>query len=243
MQKVIPPYKCPYEDEQMLTDEETTNGEGFVDGMEMKIDSEIVIDEKNVDDHNGIELMLTKNELALKNTTLEPINSLTAYTQGYIQENCKDILYVDSNGYQRVNGTGLKSDPYMVAMSKYYFDSATKNGIGDSQGYGSVFKITYEDGNEIYVTLGDLKAPRDTKESMEKEGENYYAGEGNSANVLEFICNFNNYDKNFYTENMSYVKGSDRYNGNANKVTNGEMITKIELITDFEINWRTDDYE
>ena len=186
-------------------------------------------------------LKISANLIALFNTSLEPATVLTAWTQGKIQGLCVEngVLYFDESGYQRVRNTGLDSDPYMVALAEYYSSSAIEEGKGNEQGYGAIFKVTLSSGKELFVTMGDLKDPAHTKESMEKEQENYYAGEGDSANTLEFICNFSNKNKDYYSENMDNEKGTDRNTGKANSIMEGASITDIELLLNHEIEWET----
>ena len=67
---------------------------------------------------------------------------------------------------------------------------------------------------------------------MEQEGKNYYAGYGDSANTLEFICNYLNKNTENYSENMSGSKGSDAYT-----ITEGASISEIDLLIGKEIEW------
>lgn len=184
------------------------------------------------------QLEISTNPIALYNTSLEPAHLLRSLTQGKIQKLCNnEIIYFDPNGYQRVKNTGLASDPYLVAIGEYYSSSAVSNGVGDYQGYGAIFKVTYTSGKEIYVTMGDLKDPQHTKTAMEQEGKNYYAGYGDSANTLEFICNYLNKNTENYSENMSGSKGSDANRGNAYTITEGASISEIDLLIGKEIEW------
>lgn len=184
------------------------------------------------------QLEISTNQIALSNTSIEPANVLRKYTQGKIQELCnREIIYFDPDGYQRVKNTGLESDPYLVAIGEYYSSSATSNGVGDCQGYGAIFKVTYTSGKEIYVTMGDLKDPIHTKTSMEQEGKNFYAGQGDSANTLEFICNYLNKNTKSHSENMTGSHGSDVNLGKAYTITEGASISEIDLLIGKEIEW------
>lgn len=184
-------------------------------------------------------LRISSNSIALSNTTIQPATSVTTGTQKKIQNLCVEdgIVYFDESGYQRVRNTGLDSDPYLVALAEYYQSSAKAMGIGDDQGYGAIFKVTFYSGGEIYVTMGDLKAPKDTMESQNIEGENFYAGAGQSANTLEFFCNYLNRNKIAYSDNMTGAHGVDVNTGKAKVITGGEEITSIELLIGVEIEW------
>ncbi len=185
------------------------------------------------------ELELSSNAIALVNTSLEPATAVKLGTQKLIQNLCVEngVIYFDENGYQRVKYTELSSDPYLVAIAEYYQKSAIEEKIGDEQGYGAIFRVTYDSGKEIFVTMGDLKAPSDTMESMQNEGKNYYAGSGDSANTLEFFCNFVNENPILYSDNMSGKKGSDANMGKAITITEGAKITNIQLLKNKEIAW------
>ena len=181
------------------------------------------------------------NQIAIVNTSLEPASALGGYTQKKIQNLCvlDGVVYFDENGYQRVKNTRLETDPYLVAMANYYRTSAMDEMMGDMQGYGAIFKVTFSSGKEIFVTMGDAKDPRNTEESKNLEGKDFYAGEGKTANTLEFICNYLNKNPISYSENMSGKKGSDVNNGKAKTITNGEEILSIDLLLNVEIEWET----
>ena len=85
--------------------------------------------------------------------------------------------------------------------------------------------------------MGDLKAPADTQEAFINEGENFYAGVEKGANTLEFICNYNNHDPAFYSDNMVSTHGTDRNWGKAMTITEGSEIESIELLLGTEIEW------
>lgn len=85
--------------------------------------------------------------------------------------------------------------------------------------------------------MGDLKDPIHTKTSMAQEGKNIYAGQGDSANTLEFICNFLNKNTKSYSENMSGFQGSDANLGKAYTITEGASISEIDLLIAKEIEW------
>ena len=184
-------------------------------------------------------LELSKNPIALSNTTLLPASALRAYTQGDIQQLCKKngVVYFDEEGYQRVRDTGLESDPYLIAIAQYYwYEAAEVEEIGNQYGFGAVYKVTLSSEKEIYVTQGDVKAEEHTVESKSEEGKNYYAGEGGSANTLEFICNYNNKNSEFFSSNIVNETGTDRNAGKANSIMEGASIIKIELMLDYEID-------
>ena len=191
--------------------------------------------------YNLIKLRISGNLIALYNTTLEPASVLRAYMPGKIQGLCVEngIVYFDEYGYQRIRDTGLVSDPYLVALAEYYSSAAVSEGIGDAQGYGAIFKVTLSSGKEIYVTMGDAKDEAHTGESKANEGENFYAGEGNGANTLEFICNYDNRNSDYYSDNMDKEKGNgnDRNWGKGNTIMEGASITDIGLIDGVEIDW------
>ena len=105
--------------------------------------------------------------------------------------------------------------------------------------FGAVYKVTLSSEKEIYVTQGDVKAEEHTVESKNEEGKNYYAGEGGSANTLEFICNYNNKNSEFFSSNMVNETGTDRNAGKANSIMEGASIIKIELMLDYEIDWES----
>jgi len=81
------------EKEQMLTVEETTNGEEFVDGMETNFDNEIVIDEKGYNDYLN---EFGYGESAGRYDVVNQYNYMGKYQIGY--EALKDIGYVDYIG-------------------------------------------------------------------------------------------------------------------------------------------------
>ena len=72
-----------------------------------------------------------------------------------------------------------------------------------------------------------------------EEGKNYYAGEGGSANTLEFICNYNNKNSEVFSSNMVNETGTDRNAGKAKSIMEGASIIKIELMLDYEIDWES----
>lgn len=185
------------------------------------------------------ELRISGNHIALSNTTIQPSYSLTRYTQKKIQDLCEQngVVYFDEDGYQRVGNTGLPSDPYLVAIAEYYQKAVIDESIGNSQGFGAIFKVTFSSEKEIFVTMGDLKAPADTQEAFINEGENFYAGVEKGANTLEFICNYNNHDPAFYSDNMVSTHGTDRNWGKAMTITEGSEIESIELLLGTEIEW------
>ena len=111
--------------------------------------------------------------------------------------------------------------------------------IGNQYGFGAIYKATLSSEKEIYVTQGDVKAEQHTAESRNEEGKNYYAGEGDSANTLEFICNYNNKNSEFFSSNMVNETGTDRNAGKANSIMEGASIIKIELMLDYEIDWES----
>lgn len=187
------------------------------------------------------ELEISKNAQALSNTSIQSATSIKAGTQLKIQNLCSidGAVYFDENGFQRVKDTGLPSDPYLVAIAEYYQTSAIEENIGDSQGYGAIFMVTYSSGKRIFVTMGDLKNPIHTQESFQNEGKNYYAGTGKGANTLEFFGNYHNKNSIAYSENMSAKEGSDAYNGKASTITEGASITNIGLLRGVEIDWES----
>lgn len=189
--------------------------------------------------HKLKELKISSNHIALSNTTIQSATTLKANTQKKIQNLCgqEEVVYFDENGYQRVRNTGLASDPYLVAIAEYYQTSAIDEGIGDNQGYGAIYKVTFSSEKEIFVTMGDLKNPAHTQEALANEKENFYAGTGEGANTLEFICNYNNNNTDFYSDNMVSTRGTDRNWGKALTITEGAEITSIELLIDTEIEW------
>lgn len=186
-------------------------------------------------------LEISINQIAIVNTSLELASALGGYTQKKIQNLCvlDGVVYFDENGYQRVKDTRLETDPYLIAMANYYSTSAVDEMMGDMQGYGAIFKVTFSSGKEIFVTMGDAKDPRNTEESKNLEGKDFYAGKGKEANTLEFICNYLNKNPISYSENMSGKKGSDVNNGKAKTITNGEKILSIDLLLNVEIEWET----
>lgn len=225
MQKVISPYKCPYEDEQMLTDEETTNGEGFVEGMGRK--NKYLELELPSGDDVGAALTRTSIDCPIVGTMWD--NTSTQYK---ISTYYGDTIYEDENGYARVTGVDLESDPYLVSLAPYYREAAIKANIGNNQGYGAIYKIEYEDGNSIYVTSGDAKGEKSDNEGFDDEKmfhKKYKNGSEcpESFNLLEFMpaVSYNN------------IPNYDQMMGSATSVTNDSRITKIYLIIDCEIVW------
>lgn len=76
--------------------------------------------------------------------------------------------YTDENGLRKVG------DYYCVAF-----------GTGVSNGIGSKFKVTFDNGNEILVIVADHKADRHTDKT------NTYMNINDKANVMEFIVDSN----------------------------------------------------
>lgn len=76
--------------------------------------------------------------------------------------------YTDENGLRKVG------DYYCVAF-----------GTGISNGIGSKFKVTFDNGNEILVIVADHKADRHTDKT------NTYMNINDKANVMEFIVDSN----------------------------------------------------
>lgn len=63
------------------------------------------------------------------------------------------------------------------------------------------------------------------------------SGQEDSANTLEFICNFLNKNTKSYSENMSGFQGSDANLGKAYTITEGASISEIDLLIAKEIEW------
>lgn len=187
------------------------------------------------------ELEISKNAQALLNTSIQSATSVHYGTQRKIQTLCSvdGAVYFDEDGYQRVRDTGLPSDPYLVAIAEYYQTSAIEENMGNSQGYGAIFMVTYSSGKRIFVTMGDLKDPIHTQESFQNEGKNYYAGTGIGANTLEFFGNYLNGNSIAYSENMSGKEGSDVRAGSALTITEDASITNIGLLRGVEIDWES----
>lgn len=90
--------------------------------------------------------------------------------------------YTDENGLRKVG------DYYCVAF-----------GTGISNGIGSKFKVTFDNGNEILVIVADHKADRHTDKT------NTYMNINNKANIMEFIVDSNKLD------NTAKVMGDVNY--------------------------------
>ena len=90
--------------------------------------------------------------------------------------------YTDENGLRKVG------DYYCVAF-----------GTGISNGIGSKFKVTFDNGNEILVIVADHKADRHTDKT------NTYMKINNKANIMEFIVDSNKLD------NTAKVMGDVNY--------------------------------
>lgn len=102
----------------------------------------------------------------------------TSSPQWQLQQNA----YTDENGLRKVG------DYYCVAF-----------GTGVSNGIGSKFKVTFDNGNEILVIVADHKADRHTDKT------NTYMNINNKANVMEFIVDSNKLD------NTAKVMGDVNY--------------------------------
>lgn len=90
--------------------------------------------------------------------------------------------YTDENGLRKVG------DYYCIAF-----------GTGVSNGIGSKFKVTFDNGNEIVVIVADHKADRHTDKT------NTYMNINNKANIMEFIVDSNKLD------NTAKVMGDVNY--------------------------------
>lgn len=90
--------------------------------------------------------------------------------------------YTDENGLRKVG------DYYCIAF-----------GTGISNGIGSKFKVTFDNGNEILVIVADHKADRHTDKT------NTYMKINNKANIMEFIVDSNKLD------NTAKVMGDVNY--------------------------------
>ena len=90
--------------------------------------------------------------------------------------------YTDENGLRKVG------DYYCVAF-----------GTGISNGIGSKFKVTFDNGNEILVIVADHKADRHTDKT------NTYMNINDKANIMEFIVDSNKLD------NTAKVMGDVNY--------------------------------
>ena len=90
--------------------------------------------------------------------------------------------YTDENGLRKVG------DYYCVAF-----------GTGISNGIGSKFKVTFDNGNEISVIVADHKADRHTDKT------NTYMNINDKANIMEFIVDSNKLD------NTAKVMGDVNY--------------------------------
>lgn len=86
------------------------------------------------------------------------------------QYKLQKLAYTDDNGFRRID------DDYLVAMGTYYSDTC-----------GERFKITFEDGHEITVMIGDIKNDLHTNSTNQYTAVYNSNGEFISANVLEFI--------------------------------------------------------
>ena len=115
-----------------------------------------------------------------------------------------------------------RNDLFSVSLGSYYGHKAFELGVGDENGYGAVFKITYESGKHIYVTMGDSKADEDTDEKNMYALGGIYGDKYN--NLLEFI----------YSTKSEL---SDYRHGNAVSVTGQEKIIDIAVVNDVSIKW------
>lgn len=93
--------------------------------------------------------------------------------------------YTDENGLRKVG------DYYCVAF-----------GTGISNGIGSKFKVTFDNGNEILVIVADHKADRHTDKT------NTYMNINDKANVMEFIVDSNKLNNTAKVMgNVNYISG------------------------------------
>ena len=93
--------------------------------------------------------------------------------------------YTDENGLRKVG------DYYCVAF-----------GTGISNGIGSKFKVTFDNGNEILVIVADHNADRHTDKT------NTYMNINDKANVMEFIVDINKLnDTAKVMGNVNYISG------------------------------------
>ena len=101
---------------------------------------------------------------------------------------CVEIIhdaYTDENGLRKVG------DYYCVAF-----------GTGISNGIGSKFKVTFDNGNEILVIVADHKADRHTDKT------NTYMNINDKANVIEFIVDSNKLNNTAKVMgNVNYISG------------------------------------
>lgn len=106
-----------------------------------------------------------------KDTSFKTYMSYRAITDtSSTQYELQQEAWTDENGFRRIK------DDYLVAMGTYYAEEC-----------GIRFKVTLEDGNEITVMIGDIKADIHTNSTNQYTPVYDSNGIFISANVLEFI--------------------------------------------------------
>lgn len=133
------------------------------------------------------------------------------------QYKLQDKAYTDNDGFRRVG------EAYVVAMGTYY-----------SQEVGKTFRITFDNGNDVLVIVGDIKA--DSHTDPEHKYTAVYDSSGNfiSANVLEFVVDTNKISRK--AKRMGSVGVYEMLQGNIASITEiGKGEVSDEKIVEAEV--------
>lgn len=154
---------------------------GFINEQEIEVQEDIIIIEEPAE-------AIQQNENLIEHidgmdTSIKTWMDYRAITDtSSPQWELQQDAYTDENGLRKVG------DYYCVAF-----------GTGVSNGIGSKFKVTFDNGNEILVIAADHKADRHTDKT------NTYMNINDKANVMEFIVDSNKLD------NTAKVMGDVNY--------------------------------
>lgn len=164
--------------------------------------------------------------------TFDPIQSMTQCNQKEIRdiyEGGSGLVYADDNGYLRVKmGKSEQSnDPYGVALGTYYGKKAHSLGVGNSDGYGAIFKIDFEDGTSINATLMDVKADIHTDSTNRYYDENNIDQPGGGSHFLEFVIDYDKLNSNDKQIGVMGVFGGSF----------PSKVSDISVITNQQIHW------
>lgn len=108
--------------------------------------------------------------------------------------------HLQQDAHTGIFGIRMYDDYYMIALGSYYADSV-----------GDIFRITLDSGEQFEAIVGDFKADRDT-DSLNQ----YHPMENNMKNVVEFIVDTQELDRNVRLSGS--IGTYKKFNGNIKSI-------------------------